>query len=95
MEMSPITEETTVVRAEKLLAANLDEETILMSIEKGAYYGMEETARRIWEFIESPHTVGDLCRQLVGEYDVEADVCRQDVIAFLEELRVEGLIVVA
>ena len=94
MEMSPITEETTVVRAEKLLAANLDEETILMSIEKGAYYGMEQTARRIWELVETPRTVADLCRQLAEEYDVEPEVCRRDVLAFLEELRSEGLIVV-
>ena len=92
--MSAITETTTIVRAQKLLATDLDEETILMSIERGAYYGMEQTARRIWELVETPRTVTDLCQRLAEEYDVEPEVCRQDVLAFLEELRAEGLIVV-
>lgn len=90
-----ITDTTTVVRAGKLLATDLDEETILMSVERGAYYGMEETARRIWEIIATPHTVNALCRRLGEEYAVSPEVCRQDVLAFLEELAAEGLIVVA
>ena len=93
--MTSITEGTTVVRAENLLATDLDDETILMSIEQGAYYGMEQTARRIWELIATPHTVADLCRQLAEEYQVEPEVCRKDLLPFLEELRSEGLIVVA
>ena len=92
--MTPITDTSTIVRAQKLLATDLDEETILMSIEQGAYYGMEQTARRIWELVETPRTVADLCRQLAEEYDVEPEVCRKDVLAFLEELSSEGLIVV-
>jgi hypothetical protein len=90
-----ITETSTVVRAENLLATDLDDETILMSIQQGAYYGMEQTARRIWQIIATPHTVAELCRQLAGEYAVDPAVCRQDVLAFLQELHAEGLIVVA
>ena len=92
--MATITAESTISRAGELLATDLDEETILMSIEKGAYYGMERTAQRIWEIIETPHTVADICRQLAGEYSVTEEVCRQDVIAFLEELLAENLVVV-
>lgn len=93
--MTAITAGTTIVRAGQLLATDLDEETILMSIEQGAYYGMEQTARRIWELIATPHTVADLCRQLAAEYHVEPEACQQDLLPFLEELRSEGLIVVA
>ena len=92
--MNKITMETTVVRADDLLATDLDSETILMGIEQGAYYGMEETARRIWELVEQPRQVADLCRQLAVEYNVAPDVCERDVIAFLEELAEENLVIV-
>ena len=92
--MNRITLATTVVRADDLLATDLDGETILMAIEQGSYYGMEETARRIWELVEQPREVADLCRQLAAEYRVAPEVCARDVIAFLEELLKEKLVVV-
>lgn len=92
--MNKITLETTVVRMDDLLTTDLDDETILMSIEQGAYYGMEQTARRVWELVEQPRMVADLCRQLAEEYSVEPAVCERDVIDFLEELLKENLVVV-
>jgi hypothetical protein len=92
--MADITLDNFVVRAGLLLATDLDEETILMSIEQGAYYGMEATARRIWQLLEQRLQVASLCQQLATEYNIVPDVCRPDVLSFLEELRSEGLIVV-
>ncbi len=92
--MTSITSDSIVVRADQLLATDLDDETILMSIEKGAYYGMEQTARRVWQLLEKRQTVSDLCRQLAEEYSVTPEVCEQEVIAFLEELLKENLVVV-
>ena len=91
--MKTINLETTVVRADGLLATDLDDETVLMSIEQGAYYGMEKTARRIWELVEKPVKVSDLCRQLAEDYGVDPQVCEQDTIAFLEELCRENLVI--
>ena len=92
--MADITLDSFVVRAVELFATDLDEETILMSIEQGAYYGMEDTARRIWQLLENRQQVAALCRQLAAEYNVALDLCQKDVLPFLEELRTEGLIVV-
>lgn len=91
--MNQLTKDTCIARADDLISTDLDDETILMSIEQGAYYGMEQTARRIWELLESPRKVSDLCGRLAEEYRVEAALCEPEVISFLEELREEGLIV--
>lgn len=93
-EIAMITASTQVVRAESLLSTELDDETILMSIERGAYYGMEQTARRIWALLGEPRTVSEICAQLAQEYDVAPDRCQQDITPFLEELQREGLVVV-
>jgi hypothetical protein len=41
-------------RAQEMLSTELDQETILMSIDAGAYYGLEGPARSIWEILEPP-----------------------------------------
>ena len=38
-------------RVQDLLSAEFDQETVLMSIDAGAYYGLEGPARSIWEIL--------------------------------------------
>ena len=42
--------------------------------------------------IAEPSRVGDLCDQLVADYNVDRSVIEQDVFDFLNELNKEGLI---
>jgi hypothetical protein len=91
--MSAITLDTNVVRADGLFSTDLDDETILMSIEQGAYYGMEQTARRTWDLLATPQKVSQLCTRIAEEYKVAPEVCTPDILVFLEELLHEGLIV--
>lgn len=91
--MNRLTKDACIARADNLIFTDLDDETILMSIDQGAYYGMEQTARRIWELLESPRIISDLCSRLSEEYRVEPALCEPEIISFLEELREEGLIV--
>lgn len=86
--------ESRLTRAEGLLATELDGELVLMSIEQGSYYGMERTARRIWDLLETPLGVEELCQRLSAEYGVELETCQRDVLPYLERLLEEGLVVV-
>jgi hypothetical protein len=93
--MSRIALESKIARMEGLLATELDGELVLMSIDQGAYYGMEQTARRIWDLLEQPMQVDELCGRLSTDYQVDPEICQRDVLPFLEQLLEEGLIVVA
>lgn len=75
-----------------LVTTSIDGELVGMSVEQGACYGFDAVATRLWELIETPLTLDALCAQLVAEFEVEDDACRSDVLAFLTELRDEGLI---
>ncbi len=83
---------THVVQTENLLTSELDGETVLMSLARPSYYGLDATGQRIWTLIAQPRRVGDICAQLIEEYDVERSACEQQVCAFLAELKKEGLI---
>jgi hypothetical protein len=63
-----------------------------MSVESGAYYGLEATGQAIWTQLTQPTQVGDLIDHLVNRYEVERSTCENHVIAFLSKLESEGLI---
>lgn len=84
--------EDKLVRVDDLLSTELDQETVLMSIDAGAYYGLEGTARTIWEHLAHPITFSALVDELVAEYRVEPEDCVADLEKFLAEMEREGLV---
>ncbi len=84
--------EDKLVRSEKMLATELDQETVLMSIEAGAYYGMAGPARSIWEKLATPMTFAALVDCLVEEYSVTPEACAADLQKFLADMEQEGLL---
>ena len=79
-------------RTQDLLSTELDQETVLMSIDAGAYYGLKGTAQSIWEHLETPLTFSALVDCLVKEYQITPEACAADLEPFLAELDREGLL---
>lgn len=84
--------EARLSRVQNLISTELDQETVLMSIDAGAYYGLEGPARSIWEILETPCTFSTLVARLVKEYAVSPETCAGDVEGFLEKMEREGLL---
>lgn len=82
-----------VARSQNHVSCDLDGEVLLLSIENGCYYHMNETASRIWELLDSPHPAGAICTALAEEYDVDRETCEQEVLRMLAEMRQAGLVV--
>jgi hypothetical protein len=79
-------------RTSETLATQLDRETVLMSIDAGAYYGLADTAQSIWEKLETPLTFSALVDKLMEEYDVSREDCETNLQQFLNEMEKEGLL---
>ena len=84
--------ETIVSRGKDVLASHLGEETVMMDVDQGRYYGLNVTATRIWDMLAQPITVSGLCAQLAGEFAVPWPQCEQEVLEFLEDLMSRGLV---
>ena len=84
--------ENILSRAQELPSREFDEEIVLMSIDAGAYYGLEGSARRIWEILKTPLTFSALVDRLVEEYNVSPETCAADTQTFLEKLERKGLL---
>ncbi len=83
---------TIVSKNLQIISSKMDNEVVMMSVEKGNYYGLNRVGSEIWEKLTEPITVAGLCEKLLQEFDVEKDKCEQDVIKYLEKLVSEGLI---
>lgn len=86
--------ESSVIRVKEVISSEVDGETMLMSLENSRYYGMDEIGSRIWNLLDEPRTVRDLCGLLTQEFDVEQGGCEQDVLTFLNQLKEDNLIIV-
>lgn len=94
-ETPTLTLESIVTRSTAPLAAKLQDDTVLMSLERGNYYCVSDTAEAIWERLASPTRIGDLCAALASEYGIAQEQVISDTMPFLDQLAAEGLIDVA
>ena len=83
---------STVKSAEGVIHTELEGEVVLMHVADGKYYALNAVGSAVWLMISSQVTVFTICEAIQQEFDVEPDVCRQDVIALLEQLRGAGLL---
>ena len=90
--MTKISRETTVVRSEDFLASTVGNELVMISIERGHYYALDDIGSRVWELLAKPITVADLCALLQPHFAVTPEQCEADVLAFLAELHEEGMV---
>jgi len=84
--------EDRVQRADEVLFSEMGDEVVMMSIEQGRYYALDDISTRVWSMIERPLAVSELCEKLTEAYDVSAAECRQDVLELLRRLNHHGLI---
>ena len=61
------------------------DEAVVLSMEDGAYYGLNEVADGIWRRIQEPRTVLQVRNALMAEYD-EIDESECERAAFLSEM---------
>lgn len=92
MSVELITANDLIVQSEGNLVSDMDGEKVMLSIENGKYYNLGQMGGQIWELIASPVTINGVVEQLVAEYEIEPDVCRQQVCTFIQQLATDGLV---
>jgi hypothetical protein len=81
-----------VRRIDDVLDTDIDGQTVMMDIEQGRYFGLNETGTRIWALLAEPVVIGDLCDQLTDKFDVPREQCERQVIDYLGSLLARGLL---
>ncbi len=92
MKVQQINDNSIIKRNNNILTNTIEDEIVMMSLEKGNYYGMNNVGSRIWELTNEPKPVNEICNELMNEYEIDRESCLKSVIQFLEKLSEANLI---
>ena len=76
----------------QVMSRLVGDETVLLDLASGMYFGLDGVGRRIWESISSGQNLGEAADAIVAEYDVDRERARQDVMEFANTLLERGLL---
>lgn len=77
---------TKYVRNQSTVASKLDDEYVMIDVDLGKYFSLNPVASSIWEFLDTPRTMDEICECLLQEYTIDSDTCKKEVDTFLTEL---------
>lgn len=87
-----VTDQTLVVAAEGVAASDLAGEIVLLDINAGTYYGLNEVGARVWQVIQQRRRIDEIHTLLLDEYEVDPARCKEDLIQLLQSLHARHLI---
>jgi hypothetical protein len=91
-EVGAIQSSTVVLRETDPIATVIDGEVVMLSPQAQAYFGLGDVGSEIWNMIERPKRVDELCVALQEEFNVDPDTCAREVLSFLNDLLARGLV---
>jgi hypothetical protein len=77
------------------VATEVNDEIVLMNLERDRCYGLGSTGSDIWRRLREPIQVSELLTQLWADYDSPPGQIDSDVLRTLNEFAEEGLIQVS
>lgn len=78
-----------------VMARAIGDETVLLHLSHGSYFGLDAVGTRIWQLIGTPVTLAELRDALTSEFDVSAQQMEADLLELMGELQQRQLIVLA
>lgn len=79
-------------RAPDQVSGAIDGKIVLLSIEAGHYFHMNEVGSRIWALLEKPLSLSALVDALQGEFTIERATCEREVSTFVAQLLRDNLL---
>ena len=83
-----------VSRVADVLFSAVDEELLAIDAATNSLFSLNPTAGRVWELIEAPVRIGDVCASMCREFAVDEATCLRDVLELLERLHSAGIVTV-
>lgn len=66
------------------LSSKVNDEVVMLNAKKGQYFTLNAVGSRIWDLLETPQTIDDICNVLISEFEVDQSTCENEVNQFIE-----------
>jgi Coenzyme PQQ synthesis protein D (PqqD) len=87
-----IANESRVVVSKDQVACDMGEDTTIVTWRNDVYYGLDPVGKRVWQLLQEPTTLAQICDILKADYDVEPAQLESDIRELLEQLAEQGLV---
>ncbi len=74
-----------------VLVQELQGESVLLNVQSGRYFGLDEVGTRMWAVLSSAESLRAARDVLLAEYEVDAQQLEQDLRSLVEKLVEHGL----
>jgi Coenzyme PQQ synthesis protein D (PqqD) len=81
-----------VVAVSNHVSCELGGEAVILNLADCIYFGLNETALAIWQFIQKPAFVWQIRDEIIRKFQVDADSCERDILNLLGQLKDSSLL---
>ncbi|WP_207459233.1 PqqD family peptide modification chaperone [Azospirillum sp. SYSU D00513] len=85
---------TRLVRNPDFVATDVDGDIVMMSMERGEYYGIGGVGIRVWELLGQPTSLAEVVQTICSEYAVDEATCEKDMRSLIGEMIRNGVVTV-
>ena len=80
-------------RNERVIAKGVSESLVLLNLDNGEYYKLNEVGGRVWELCDGNKNVAEMVATICEEYEAPAEVIEADILDLLRDLVDEKMVV--
>jgi hypothetical protein len=86
--------ESRLRRRDRVLTQGAAGTLVLLDLDGGQYYALDEVSARVWELCDGELGVNAIVAAIGEEFDAPVETIREDILGFLQEMLDEKLLVV-
>ncbi len=80
---------------EQVVTRQVGDETVLLNLESGTYFGLDPVGSRFLELLEAEGTLVAVLAKMLEEFDVTEAQLEADLLRLADEMLASGLLVTA
>jgi hypothetical protein len=92
MSETVVTLDTRVRPGEGVLFQRLKDEAILLNLNSGVYFGLDEVGTEVWALMPEFDSVRNLARVIADRYSVSMEQCQRDLLDLMQQMLEQGLV---
>lgn len=77
-----------------ILISTLQSESVILNLNSESYFGLDEVGTHILSVLSTSNSIQAAYDVLLDEYEVDAEVLRQDLASLIERLAEQGVVVI-
>ncbi|MGI9521096.1 MAG: PqqD family protein [Hyphomicrobiaceae bacterium] len=74
------------------MARPVGEETVILDVASGTYFGLDPVGARVWQLMEEGRKLAEICEAMLEEFEVSREELEHDVLALAQDLEARSLI---